>query len=185
MTLLQKIKYHRDNKKFCKVKRQVADNSFEFSNGYIVDNSVDFILLQEAVDFKVLGYVVFPISTVKEIRFNNNDKYYDKIIQWEKQTVNVLKKHDIDLTNWTTIFKTIKKAGFNVIVENENPDDNSFDIGSITKVTKTAVYIQYFNAKGIIDPDPSIISYDLISIVQFDNQYINIFSKYLRHRKLK
>ncbi len=141
MTIKQQIKYHLDNKKFCKVKRQVAEDSFEFSSGYIVDNSEEFVLMQEADDFRVLGYLVFPISTITQIRYNNNDKYYDKIMQWEKQVDNVSKKHKIDLKDWISIFKTIKKAGFNVVIENENPEDESFDIGPIIKTTKTAVYI--------------------------------------------
>lgn len=185
MTVKQQIKYHLDNKKFCKVKRQVAEDSFEYSNGYFVDNSADFVLMQETEDFRVLGFLVFPISTITQIRFNNNDKYYDKIMQWEKQVDNVSKKHKIDLTDWISIFKTIKNAGFNVIIENENPEDDSFDIGPIIKTTKTAVYIQYFDAKGYLDNEPTRISFDKITIAKFDDHYINVFSKYLRQRKSK
>lgn len=185
MTVKQQIKYHLDNKKFCKVKRQVAEDSFEYSNGYIVDNSDDFVLMQEADEFRVLGYLVFPLSTIAQIRFNNNDKYYDKIMQWEMQVDNVSKKHKIDLTDWKTIFKTIKKAGFNVIIENENPEDESFDIGPIIKTSNTAVYIQYFNAKGYLDTEATKITFDKITIAKFDDHYVNVFSKYLRHRKSK
>jgi len=94
-----------------------------------------------------------------------------------------LKKHKIDLTDWITIFKTIKKSGFNVIIENEDPDDKSFDIGPIIKVTKTAVYIQYFNAKGYLDTEAIKIAFNKITIAKFDDHYINVFSKYLRQRK--
>jgi hypothetical protein len=185
MTIKQQIKYHLDNKKFCKVKRQVAEDTYEYSNGYIVDNSGDFVLMQESNDFKVLGYLVFPISTITQIRFNNNEKYYNKIMQGEMQVDNVLKKHKIDLTDWTTIFKTIKKAGFNVIIENENPEDESFVIGPIIKTTTTAVYIQYFNVIGYLDIEPTKIAFNNITSVKFDDHYINVFSKYLRHRKSK
>jgi hypothetical protein len=149
MNIKQQIKYHLDNKKYCKVTRQIAVDSFEDNSGYIVDNSCDFVLLQETDDFRVLGYVVFPTSSITEIRFNNNDKYYDKIMQWENQINNVTKKYKIDLTDWTSIFKSIKNAGLPIILENEIPDDKSFDIGPIIKTTKTAVYIQYFNAQVI------------------------------------
>jgi len=52
MTINQQIKYHLESKKFCKVKRQVAKDSFEHSSGYIVDNSSDFVLMQEADEFR-------------------------------------------------------------------------------------------------------------------------------------
>lgn len=185
MIIRQQIKFHLDNKKFCRIKRQVANDTFEYNNGYIVDNSEDFILMLESDDFKLLGYLVFNISTIVQIRFNNNDKYYDKIMDWENQVDNVKKKHRIDLTNWSTIFRTIKKTGYNVIIENEDPEDKSFDIGPIIKTTKSAIYIQYFNAKGILDNEITKITFDKISIVQFDNNYINVFSKYLRQPKAK
>lgn len=185
MTIKQQIKYHLDNKKFCKVLRKVAEGTFEYSDGYIVDSSSDFVLMQEVGEFDVLGYLVFSISSISQIRFNNNDKYYDKIMQWEKQVDNVSKKYQIDLSNWTSIFKSIRKAGLNVIIENENPKDDSFDIGPITKVTKTAVYIRYFNAQGYFNLESTKIVFDKITITKFDNQYVNVFSKYLRYRKLK
>jgi len=92
MTIKQQIKYHLSNKRYCTVKRKVGENSFEFSSGYIVDRSNNFLLMQEADEFRVLGYLVFNISAVSLIRFNNNDKYYDKIMQWESQVENVFKK---------------------------------------------------------------------------------------------
>jgi hypothetical protein len=180
ITIRQQIKYHLDNKKFCKVKRKVTKDCFEYSNGYIVDNSEDYILMQETDEFKVLGYLVFPLSTIAQIRFNNNDKYYDKIMQREKQVDNISKKHKIELSDWTTIFRTIKKSGFNVIIKNENPNDETFDIGPIIRTTNTAVYIKYFNAKGLLDCEPTKITFDKITIAKFDNHYINVFSKYLR-----
>jgi hypothetical protein len=184
-TIKQQIKYHLDNKKFCKVIRQVAKDTSEYSDGYIVDSSPDFVLMQEVGEFSVLGYLVFPVSSISQIRFNNNDKYYDRIMHWEKQTNNVSKKYQIDLDNWTSIFKSVKKAGLNVIIENENPGDDSFDIGPINKVTKTAVYIRYFNAQGYLNLDPTKIAFDKITIMKFDNKYVNVFSKYLRQRKSK
>ncbi|MDP1817980.1 MAG: hypothetical protein Q8K92_26240 [Leadbetterella sp.] len=91
----------------------------------------------------------------------------------------------MDLTSCATILKSIKKLGFNVIIENENPADETFDIGPITKITKSSVYVRYFNAKGILNEEATKINWDLITIVKFDTKYINIFSKYLREPKPK
>lgn len=184
-TLLQQLQFHLSNKKYCTIKRQTGETDFVTSNGYILDYSNDFVLMQQVMDFKCLGYIIFPMYTLKEVRFNNNDKYYNKILVWEKEVELVSKKYDIDLMDWTTIFKTIKKTGLNVIIENEDPNDESFDIGPIIRITKTAVFIRYFNARGYLNAEPTKIRYDQITIVQFDNPYINVFSKYLRERKDK
>jgi hypothetical protein len=185
MNILDKIKYHYNNRKYCKVMRQVAKDTVENSNGFIVDYSDNFVLLQETDDFEVGGYVAFPIETISEILYSNNDKYFDKIMHLEGIVDRIENIHQIDLTSWATILKSIKKLGFNVIVENEDPKDESFDIGPITKITKSSVYIRYFNPKGILDEDATEINWDLITIIRFDTKYINIFSKYLREPKPK
>jgi hypothetical protein len=185
MNIADKIKYHHDNRKYCKIMRQVAKDTVEKSNGFIVDYSGNFVLLQETDDFEVDGYAAFPIETISEILYSNNDKYFDKIMHLEG-IVNIIEnKHQIDLTSWSTILKSIKKSGFNVIIENENPENKTFDIGPITKITKSSVYVRYFNAKGILNEEATKINWDLITIVKFDAKYINIFSKYLREPKSK
>jgi hypothetical protein len=183
--MIDKIKFHKDKKKYFKVLRQVAKDVFEKSNGYIVDFSKDFILLQETDDFELNGYSVFPIKSIAEIQFNNKDKYYDKIMHLEGLADKVVNKHKIDLSSWTSIFKSIKLLGLNAVIENEDPDDKSFDIGPLTKVTKTAVYIRYFDSQGYLDKEPTRISFDQITIVKFDERYTNVISKYLRKRKSK
>lgn len=108
MTIKQKIKFHKDNKYYTRISREVAKDFIETNRGYIVDYSKDFVVLQETDDFKVLGYIILPINHITEIRFNNNDKYYNKIMIWEKESEKVGISHKIDLSNWQTIFKSIK-----------------------------------------------------------------------------
>ncbi|WP_035654634.1 hypothetical protein [Flavobacterium saliperosum] len=80
-------------------------------------------------------------------------------------------------------FKSIKDLGFNVIVKNENPEEDTFDIGPITKITKSNVYVQYFDATGLLDSESTKISWDQITVVNFDDIYINVLSKYLKEPK--
>jgi hypothetical protein len=64
-------------------------------------------------------------------------------------------------------------------------DVNAFNIGPITKITRDSVYIQYFDATGLLDEKSTSIDFENITRVQFDARYTNVFSKYLRHRKVK
>lgn len=97
---------------------------------------------------------------------------------WEGLVDKIQNKHKIDLTNWNSVFNSIRKLGFNVIVENENPEDKTFDIGPITKVSDSAVYIRYFDAQGFLNTESTKITWDLITVVKFEARYINTFSKY-------
>lgn len=97
----------------------------------------------------------------------------------------VEQKYKIDLSSWTSIFRSLKALSFNVIVESENPEDESFDIGPLTKVSTAAVWIRYFDAKGMFNEAATRIRFDFVSIVTFDDLYSRTFGKYLRERKSK
>ncbi len=111
METLEKIKYHLDNKKYCKIKRLINQAEIENAKGYIVDFSDNFVLLHETDDFQIDGYSVIPTNTISDILFSNRDKYYDKIITWEGLVDKIQNKHKIDLTSWNSIFKSIRKLG--------------------------------------------------------------------------
>ena len=87
MTIKQSIKYHKDKKKYCVVIRKLSDGSTENSKGYILDYSPSFILMQEVYDFIVMGYLVFPVSSIDKIRNNNNDKYLNKIHKEKPESI--------------------------------------------------------------------------------------------------
>jgi len=180
-----KIKDHFENKKYAKITRGAGKYTFATAWGYVVDYSTDFILLQETDDFRILGYLILPIDQIKKIRFNKYDQCYNKIMIWEGEIENVSVRYKIDLTTWASIFNSIASYKLNVIVQCENPAIDSFTIGPIVETTKELVYIQNFDPAGVLDEEPTSINFSSITKVQFDDRYVNIFSKYLRNRKRK
>ena len=180
-----KIKEHFENLKFSRITREVAEDWDEISRGYIVDFSKDFVVLQETDDFKALGFCIIPIQQITQIRYNNYDRYYDKIMTWENEKINIVLKTKVDLTSWKTIFKTFQRKKMNIIVECENPEIGSFTIGKVKRVTDKNVSILHFDAAGFIDEKPTKVDNENITKVIFDDRYINVFKKYIRERKKK
>lgn len=181
--IIERIKFHKENKKYTRISRRISKDQTVFSHGYILDYSDDLILLRVTDDFMLDGYNVLPIKQIEKLRYNKWDKYYDKILQWEGEKDKVGIDYAIDLKNWKTVFKSIKETNFNVIVECEDPAINSFTIGSIEKIGKKKVAIMYFDPAGYFDDKATSIDYLSISKVQFNDRYTDVFSKYTRHRK--
>jgi len=174
-----------NNKRFTRITRKVSDDSEFLSRGYVVDCSNDFVVIQETDDFKLLGFDILPISQIIKIRYNNHDRNYDKIMDWENEKTSLGLKTKIDLTDWKTIFKTLQKKNMNIIVECESPDISSFTIGPVNKVTDKSVFVLNFDASGFLDEKPTKIDFQNISKIMFDDRYIDIFCKYIRKRKSK
>jgi hypothetical protein len=181
----EKIKRHLADKSYVKITRTVSKGVDKISNGYILDYSKNFVLIQETSDFAILGYYILPIDQIKKIRHNKYDKCYHKIMIAEGEADKVGISYKIDLDNWKSIFKSIKDLSLNVIVRCESPKIDRFNIGPIIKATKSLVYIQYFDPTGLLEENPTSINYQSITKVNFDDRYINVFSKYLRKKKSK
>ena len=170
---------------YVKITRMVAKDIEETSSGYILDFSDNFALLHEAGDFTLDGYMVLPVSQIKKIRHNKFDKYFKQIMIAEGEAAKVGIHYKIDLSNWQSLFESIKSAKLNIIVECENPDIDTFTIGPILETTHNQLLMQNFDAVGILEDEPVDINFEDITKVKFDGRYINVFSKYLRKKRTK
>ncbi len=180
-----KLIHNLEKVRFTRITRKISDDLEEISRGYVVDLSDDFVVIQLTDDFKMLGFNIFPIKHIIKVRYNNYDRYYDKIMELEKEKDSIGLKTKIDLATWKSVFKTFQQKRMNIIVECESADSATFTIGSVKKITKESVYILYFNAAGFVDEKPTRIDFNKISKIMFDDRYIDIFSKYLRKKKAK
>lgn len=176
--IIEKIEKHLNEKRYVRLTRKKG--MFEgISSGFVLDKSSDFILIQETDEFRILGYQIFPISTIKHVRYNKNDKYYEHVLREEGMLTNVKLKHKINLADWNTIFRDIKNTGLTVIAECEHPKLNTFCIGPVKRVNKKSVSIRYFNAQGILDKKNTKNEFKDITKLSFDDHYANVFSKYV------
>jgi len=174
--LLQK---HHEEKLYVRLTRGIKYLEF-ISTGFILDISEKFILLQETDEFRILGYQIIPIKTIKHVRYNENDKTYEKILKEEDLLQKVNLKYKIDISNWKTITEDLKKIEICVISECEHPKTQSFCIGKIKKVNRKSISIHYFNAQGILDKEFTKNKFKKITKLSFDDYYANIFSKYVK-----
>ncbi len=180
--VIEKLKKHCTEKLYVRLTRRKGN--FEgTTTGFILDISSDFILLQESDDFRVLGYQIIPIKTIKHVRYNKNDRTYERILREEGLMSEVISKHKINLTNWITITNDIKLTELTVISECEHPNLRYFCIGALQQVNKKSISIRYFDAEGILDKKNTKHSFKNITKLSFDDHYANIFSKYLTEKK--
>ncbi|WP_412984890.1 hypothetical protein [Pontimicrobium sp. IMCC45349] len=177
--IIEKLEKHCAEKLYVRLTRKKG--KFEgISTGFILEKSNDFILLQESDEFRILGYQVIPVNTIKHVRYNKNDKTYEQILKNENLMTFVKAKYKIDLTDWNSITNDIKKTGLTIISECEHPELNYFCIGQLKRVNKKSISIRYFNAQGILDKENTKHKFGDITKLSFDDHYANVFSKYVK-----
>jgi hypothetical protein len=174
------IKGHVDKKDYVKIERTVTEGSADIY-GFILQLSKDFLLIQKEEEFYLNGYGIIRKDHFDAIRCNKNDKARKKILKAEGIiNTDYGIKNKIRLTDWRTIFEDLKKYDYHVIVECEDLKDPLFLIGPIKKINKDSVQIQYYSPAGLLDRKPTKVNYSDITLVKFDDRYINVYRKYLR-----
>lgn len=129
-------------------------------------------------DFILNGYTIRRFKDVNKIK-TKADKC-DEILKLEKVTDNI-NIPNIDISNWKTVFESLKIINKNIIVEKESLIDREWEfvIGRIEKIYNKFAYIRHFDADGVWQDEPYRIPYTEITSVTFSSRYLNIFSKYV------
>jgi hypothetical protein len=174
------LQRHINKKDFVKISRTVTDGDADIS-GFILQMTKEFLLIQMEEEFYLNGYGIIRKDHFDSLRCNKFDKTLKRILKVE----GIIESHfgidkNINLRNWKTIFKDIKELYQHVIIECEDLEESLFVIGPIKRVNKESVSIQYYDPTGLLDKKVTTVKYKDITLVKFDNRYINVFKKYLR-----
>jgi len=154
--------------------------------GYLLKVSDGFVLIHEYDDFELNGYSIIRQDQFESIRCNKIDRARRKIMDREGTLeVDLGIRYEVTLNDWASIFTSLKQQNLSVIVECEEKANAAFTIGPIASINKKSVSIRHFDASGILADTPTKISYKDITIVRFDERYINVYTKYLREKKSK
>jgi hypothetical protein len=133
----------------------------------------------EEFDFMLNGYSIrrFRDTTAVEIK---DDKCLE--INILEGNIDKIIVPDVDITNWESIFISLKKIGKNIIIEKEslNDSETEFFIGRIESVHSKFLSFRHFDADGIWEEEAYKIQYTKITSVTFGSRYVDIFSKYLK-----
>lgn len=183
MKIQKKIERNFKEKRYSKITRKISKKEAVINEGYILDYSDRFILMQEEHDFTFRGFWILESSKIKKFRYNKYDKYYDFIIESEGLKKNLKVKTKVKLSSWETILTSLQEAKKHIIVECEHRKRDQYIIGEIIKVTSKSVSILYFSPEGILDKKPTKVKYKNITKISFDDKYVDIYSKYLRKKK--
>ena len=129
-------------------------------------------------EFLINGYTIRRFCDTKDVHIVEG-KFQEMFVA--EGVIGSLDTPCIDITDWYSVFISLKKMNKNIIVEKEDKDEDDwlFAIGEIAKVTKTKVYMKHFDADGIWQDELWGIPYTQITSVSFGSRYVEVFSKYV------
>lgn len=168
----------RDGLNKCSEPRTLCGVEFEYSDhpvyGFPAAVGEQLFLLAEEDDFILDGFTIRRLRDIYE--FKSKKGMYQQISEAEGLTR--FEAPAVDISDWRSVFTSLRKLGKNVIVENEY-EDGFFRIGRIEEVAEDHVLLRHYDADGIWQEQPVRIEYREVTSVTFGSRYVEIFSKYV------
>ena len=169
-------------------KRQMAHISFANPemynlNGFPLRLGSRLLLFQSINDFHLDGYYIVDISSIKAVRSNRFERSFEKIFKAEGLIERIVNPEWCELQDWKLALRSLNSAGENIIVEWMDEGELVFFIGKVVRFNRNYASFRQFDTKGKWWPSWPI-PYDNIVNIQFRNEYINIFSKYVKPYKV-
>lgn len=136
-----------------------------------------FVLGQAEDDFLLDGWSIRKISQIKKVarRADTCDEINRLLGLKEK-----IEKPPVDMTDWRSIFESLKAMDRFIIVEDER--NGQFVIGEIRDVRNNKLFFKGFDADGVWDADEDEIPFTQITSISWGTRYVDTWERYLRNR---
>jgi hypothetical protein len=176
----EKLLEHIEQSHLIKIERKKIDE--EDYNCIPLSMGKKLVLIKNYVDFLFNGYVIIRFKDFTNVRYNDVDKFAEYILQNENQ---IREREPIivsELDNWKDTFKELKKLNKYLRLERDDGEFIKYNFGEIVDVENDGITFHHFNALGEWDNKLIDIKYKDIMLVEVDDRYTRLFSKYVQKK---
>ncbi|MEI8196748.1 MAG: hypothetical protein WCI73_12690 [Phycisphaerae bacterium] len=146
--------------------------------------SDEFILLHEVREFHLDGYLVIPLANVRGVRKKESEETTQRILEAEGALKDLGLSDPVCLGSFSEFFGSLQAGNIFVSVEASERVgewiEDFFVLGRVKDVRDSAVMVQPFDALGRWEKSAQRLPYRRILSVTFNNEYMNVFSRYVK-----
>jgi len=173
-----KLKEHIENRNELRIERKKIDTNPLNCVPLVLSEKL--LLIAYIYDFEQDGYMIIRIKDISSIKYGDSQKFSEKILRNEGVLDKIVSPPITQIDNWEIVFKQLKMAENNIIIECESVENGEFYIGKIVEVNKNNLMFLNFNGAGEWDKEPTKILYRNITSISLNKKYTLTISKYLK-----
>lgn len=152
-------------------------NGTEVVNCIPIAASNDLLFVLRYQDFMPDGFEILRLMDIQSYDYSDSCRYFEEIVKKEGAQSLLSDSSDINISNWTTVFTSIKELEYIVIVDIGKED--AVIVGRVASILEDSVRMHCFSPTGVWDDEEWAEPYKNITGIKFKNHYTNIYTKYL------
>ena len=159
-----------------KVQIERAGLENEFWNGFPLVVNDDFVLMRTLHDFALDGFAVLRVRDITSVRSSETERFFERVLRSEGMLDKLSAPRPVLLRSWRSVLESVRAHYRFAILECEREGD--FTLGEIVSVDDEAVSLHYIQVNGTRESSLTRVALDDLTLLRFDEQYVNLFGKY-------
>ncbi len=155
-----------------------AGMQHEHWNGFPLVVSDDLVLVRTLHDFTPDGFAVLRLRDVTGVTSGDAERFFERVLRAEGMLDGLPAPRPVLLRSWRSVLESVRAHYRHAILECERVDEDDFVLGELTGVDDEAASVRYIQVDGTRERDATRVPLDELTLVRFDEQYINLFGKY-------
>lgn len=136
------------------------------------------VLVQEVRDFHRRGFVVVRRADVVEVAEGEVERLFSQMIDAEGVRGELVTAPALDLDDWSSCLRDVRRASGAVVLECEALDPPAFYLGRLTAVTRESASMRYITVEGVLEREVMEVPLDDVTLVSFDDRYSRFFGRH-------
>lgn len=162
------------------------ERTHDMSNvyGYPLAVSMELVLLEQTVDFRLDGYAVMPLRQIASVPALATQRFTDRVVSDRGDAKRIhIPRYRLALESWLECAKSVAAMPQFVICDCERRDgeiEDDFYLGSIVAVTNDSFAMRHVDAMAGWYSDVPVTPFADITRLRFGDPYSTTFRKYMK-----
>lgn len=138
----------------------------------------ELVLLRSLHDFAVNGFAVLRLRDVTGVHSGDAERFFERVLRAEGALDAAGAVRPVPLGGWPAVLEAVRARYRHAIVECERADGGEFYLGELAAVDDDEVALHFIAVTGTREVALTRVPLDEVTLVRFDERYVNLFGRY-------
>lgn len=138
----------------------------------------DLVLVRSLQDFTVNGFAVMRLQDITQVRSTDAERFFASVLRAEGELDRAPAAKPVPLRSWRSVLEAVRLHYRHAIIECESADGLGFYLGELAGVDGDDATLRYIQVNGTRETALTRVPMDDITLVRFDERYVNLFGRY-------
>ncbi len=147
-------------------------------NGFPLALGDELVMVRSLHEFAVNGFAVLRLRDITAVLSTDAERFFERVLRAEGSLDEAPVARAVPLRSWRSVLEAARLHYRHAIIECERPEGGDFYLGELAGVDGDEATLHYIQVNGMKEKALTRVALDDITLVRFDERYVNLFGRY-------